>query len=225
MFKKLKCLIVVCISFTIIGCVTVPDNIGLIKKDAETLFIKNNNYSGLLKLYGNALKESPNNLNIRLKLIDTYIKMHNYISAKFYLAPLLASNKPNSLALFYMAQIYFNTGHFDDAKKYLLRSIKTMEYPRAHVLMGEIYTYEKKYKQAISEFMYAWHTGFSQSKSINNIAVVYLVKKDYKEVINLLYPLYKFGNRDTKLLNNLAYSLSKTGNKKEAQVVANINKK
>ncbi len=207
------------------GCTTVisggvsrPSNISNASK--ERLFNETSNYQALAKLYQAELKAHPSSARVRLKLVDTYIQMHNTIAANFYLDPLLKASPDNAEALLLKAKIFYNKDDLHLAKQYVDKSIQVNNTAVANVLLGKIYTKEKDYKNAIASFKRAWHQGFDQDKSINNIAVAYLAEKKYREVIELLYPLYINGNYDKKVINNLAYALYSIGEKEKARVVS-----
>ncbi|MBK2126342.1 tetratricopeptide repeat protein [Fangia hongkongensis] len=211
--------------FTLVGCTTVIS--GEVSRTAnisdaskERLFNETSNYQALAKLYQTELKAQPSSVKVRLKLVDTYIQMHNTIAASFYLDPLLKASPDNAKALLLKAKIFYSKDDLHLAKQYVEKSIQINNTAVANVLLGKIYTREKDYKNAIASFKTAWHQDFDQDKSINNIAVVYLAEKKYHEVIELLYPLYINGNYDKKVINNLAYALYSIGEKEKARVVS-----
>ncbi|SMB78973.1 tight adherence protein D [Pasteurella testudinis DSM 23072] len=216
-FKKIISISVLVLM--VAGCVNPAGNSGKSKYSAqqisekETFLQSSGDYRGLIALYREILKNGENEM-IRYKLAESYYYNGDSKSSNFYLEPLIASNNRKlSHDVFLLRikndiQLNQYQRAITHADSYLKINAKDGQ---AYNLRGIAYAHLGNLDQAYHDIMSARERFISDSVAINNLAMLNILDKQYKNAVNLLLPQYLNGEREPRLIYNLVFALVKSG--------------
>jgi tight adherence protein D len=177
--------------------------------DGEYVLLKVNNYAGLLKLYRDRLqkKEDPKN---RYKVAEYYYLLEDFESSRHFLAPLLKSH-PSGENYILESKNLLELGEREQALEAVDKAIAlSPDNGDAYNMRGVILAELGYFDEAVSSFNKARARFLDDNIVMNNIAMVYILKEDYKQALSYIMPMYSRGDRSPKLVHNLILSLIKT---------------
>ena len=82
------------------------------------IYLKENDLQAAIKSYKNAIKQNPQNLNVRNKLANTMFKTGNIKDAENEARNILLENEKYFKAYVLLGKIYFKRGKFDESENY-----------------------------------------------------------------------------------------------------------
>lgn len=137
--------------------------------------------------------------------IDTYFGQgDNYEQAKKHIEQVLEKDKSYVPAYVQAARLIigtgwkfayeFESGTLNNSAAILQEAIKIdPEYADSYVLLGHVYTMEKKYKEADEQFAIASKIGTNNPWLWNNSAAVYYSRGEYKRAYEMYSEIFKKG--------------------------------
>ncbi len=155
--KRYNLLSLVILFFLIVaGAYILKDKITEIFLDIAEKKLLVPEYEAAVKNYKIVLKYEPKNIDVRLKLARTYIKMRMYVNAEREYKKVLVLQPDNFTALLELGKINLKLNHLKDAKNYLIRAKfltkRNTDISLAKVYLGICYEKEKNYDAAMKEF-------------------------------------------------------------------------
>lgn len=228
--KKLKIVTVLLLSGVLLGgCESSSGTLS--SEDIELkdkLFTSTNNYNGLIDLYRQALKNNTingrsENPEYRFRLAEAYYDVGDYQAAVLYLQPLLKNSDYVQKALLLQMNALSNAGQFKKSLIVADRIIK--RYPNlaegyngqgiAYANLGQLNNAKKSFEKARSLFI-------NDVTVLNNLAMLYIMQKNYQATVKLLFPPYAGGEKDPRLLHNLVLALVKTNQFEYARQIIEV---
>jgi tight adherence protein D len=183
---------------------------------SEIILLQTKNYTKLLALYKNKLKEKESK-EARVKLAETYLMMGDPESTLFYLSPLIdgsSDGSTNNADVYYLqVKAQYDLDQVDDAIA-TANKLLTLDPKHAETLnlLGILYADKNDLILARQYFNMARVNFYDDVKVKNNIAILDIIEKDYRSVVSSLYPLYRNGQTDEQVNATLLIALSKMGN-------------
>lgn len=174
----------------------------------ETILLKANNYQGLLQLYRDRLKvkEDP---KTRLQVASYYYLLNDYEASRHFLAPLLSSN-PSQDVFLLEAKNLLDMGERTRALEAVNKVIAlNNRNGDAHNIKGIILAESGNFDGAVQSFTVARQELIDDEIVMNNLAMIAILRGNYKQAVDYLMPLYSRGNRSSRLLHNLVFALIK----------------
>ncbi|MBT0719479.1 tight adherance operon protein [Rosenbergiella epipactidis] len=176
----------------------------------ETLLLKVKNYAGLIKLKRAELKKSDN-AKTRYSLANYYYLSQDYRSSLYYLKPLLVTGAAPDVYLL-QAKNLASLGKYKEALSFVnIVLAKERTNGAAMNLKGVLQAQMGDIDQALHSFNMARNNYQQEEDVVNNIAMIYILKKRYNEAVQLLLPIYLRGYHDPQLDHNLTVALAKSG--------------
>ncbi|WP_306400618.1 tetratricopeptide repeat protein [Phocoenobacter skyensis] len=189
-----------------------PDNIF----SKEKLYQSTSNYDGLISLYRAVLKNQED-AKIRYKLADSYYQKGDSASALLYLQPLLKNPKIMEAAmLLQVKSLVQQRGYHKaviEANKLMKRFPRN---PNIYNARGIALAHLGKLDQAEQDFMKARERFLNDTTALNNLAMLKIIKGEYRNAVQLLLPQYLGGQKQQHLIYNLVFALVKSGDTKYA---------
>ncbi len=182
----------------------------------EKLYESTLNYAGLISLYRDVLKnqEDP---NIRYKLANSYYQKGNSQEALFYIKPLLNDPTFMERAMLLQVKCLVQGTQYHHAVIEADKLIaKFSRNPESYNVRGIALSQLGKFDKAEADFMKARERFLSDTTAINNLAMLNIIKGDYKNAVQLLLPQYLDGQKEWRILHNLVFALVKSGDTKYA---------
>ncbi len=153
---------------------------------------------------------------ILLRLGFLYQKINKFDESIGYYKTLLKINPNNSIALWNLAEMYYNQNKIPPAKNYVdkLISVKS-NHEKAYLLSAKIYNHLGQYEQSIKHIESFYKLNDEQSLMLNNETLIlladnYMALKRYNDVFNTLKPLLNEkqinGVNFLKIILSLIYS-------------------
>lgn len=216
-FKKIISVSV--LALLLAGCANPAANSGKKQYSAqqisekEAFFQSSRDYRGLISLYRDILQQGENSA-IRYKLAESYYYTGDSKSSNFYLEPLLGNNhgKLNKdiflLKIKNDIQLKQYSQAITQADAYLKQQPQEGQ---AYNLRGIAYAHLGNLDQAYRDVMSARERFISDSVAVNNLAMLNILDKQYRNAVNLLLPQYLNGERESRLIHNLVFALVKSG--------------
>ncbi|MDG6882635.1 Flp pilus assembly protein TadD, contains TPR repeats [Phocoenobacter uteri] len=192
--------------------VPTPQNIAT----KEKLYESTLNYRGLISLYREVLKnqEDP---RIRYKLANSYYQKGNSKAALFYLQPLLSNPRFMEMAMLLQVKCLVQSQEYNKAVAEANKLIAKFPHnPDSYNARGIALTQTGKFDKAEQDFIKARERFLSDVVAVNNLAMLEIVKGEYKNAVRLLLPQYLDGQKESRLLHNLVFALVKSGDTKYA---------
>ncbi|NRB42224.1 MAG: tetratricopeptide repeat protein [Pseudomonadales bacterium] len=175
----------------------------------EKLFIETQNYSQLINLYKSELLKKDS-VEMRLKLIDSYLQLGDADSALFYLATVSKDEKNRSSYYFMTAQAEYQRGNFSVAEQALSRVLDIdADNSEAINLRGILLVELGETAQARENFNRARLYFIDDIVIKNNLAVLDMLEGDYQRAVNRLAPIYQKGQADEQVEANLVIAYAR----------------
>lgn len=188
----------------------------------EKLYSSTHSYGKLIDLYREILKSLPRNdidsRNLYLyKLSKAYFNNGDNKSAILYSQPLLDVPNYKQKALSLKLKALIQSGNYKEGLVVANEIIKINpniaetynSQGIAYAALGEMTQAEKSFNKARSYFL-------DDQVSINNLAMLDILKGNYKNAVRLLLPLYLNNNKDQRIIYNLVFALVKSGDNRYA---------
>ena len=181
--------------------------------EKEKFLESSNDYRGLISLYRDILKQREDD-TVRYKLEESYYLVGDSKSSNFYLQPLNNKTGGKLINDVQLLQIknYIQLKEYgqavEQANVYLKKNDKDGQ---GYNLRGIAYAHLGNLDQAYHDIMSARERFISDSVAINNLAMLNILDKQYKNAVNLLLPQYLNGEREPRLIYNLVFALVKSG--------------
>ncbi|CAM4073174.1 tetratricopeptide repeat protein [Vibrio neonatus] len=204
------------------GCASQPNSEQKAFASSEKIYLVSHNYRKLIDLYKDELKKEPDNIELKTKLIRTYLSFNDNDSARYYLNELIKNqSKPNPDLYYLDGLAYYQASDFSSAKESLEKALEIKNYQgeSSHLtedISGDIYNLkgiveasQGDLKAAKSDFIQAKHYMYDDVKMANNLAVIDMLSDDYQSAYDRLMPFYLNGDGDDQLKANLAVSMAK----------------
>ncbi|MDN2480405.1 tetratricopeptide repeat protein [Vibrio agarivorans] len=202
-----------------IGCASTSSS-SLSQKDEVESMEKVNNYDGLINHYKQKLEDNPNDYTSMQSMAKAYFDKGDVESARFYSDYLIEKKVDNWQLLQMRGNIYHQDGDDVLAVEYYQRSIdRGNQSGEVQMLVGISYCMLGRYPLAERSFNKARLKGYSDTAVKNNLALVKFAERDYREVVNILGPLYISDPTNKKVQANLAIALIKLGDIQKANEV------
>lgn len=218
MYKTIRTAIAVTLFISLLsGCAS---NNGMSKDKLsyrENIFLKANNYGGLITLYREELKMKESD-SVRLKLANAYYLAGDSKSSLYYLQPIV--NKDNESFYLLLAKNLINNNDTVAAQlaveKLLAISPKNAE---AHNLNGITLANSGETDKAEAAFEKSRALFIADETAMNNLAVVAMLDDRYTDAVRILLPNYLAGKRNQLMLRNLVFSLIQLGDTQYAKKI------
>lgn len=182
----------------------------------EQLLLKVKNYAGLIKLKRAELKKSDNP-KTRYSLANYYYLSQDFRSSLYYLKPILVTGAAADVYLL-QAKNLSSLGKYKEALRFVdIVLAKDKMNGEALNLKGVIQAEMGELDQALVSFNTARSNYPQEEEVVNNIAMIYIVKKKYNEAVQLLLPIYLRGYQNSQLEHNLSLALAKSGDLRYAK--------
>ena len=166
------------------------------------------NYGGLIELYKNRLKQKDTE-DSRYKLAQTYYLLLDYGSAKHALSSVVDKSQNDKTLILY-SRVLYRQGDYANALAYLEKAAAiNPNNGEGYNLQGIVRTRVGQYDAARASFNKARDLFYDENKVVNNLAMLSILDKEYREAYNYLNILYKKGYRNNVLLHNILYTLVK----------------
>lgn len=176
----------------------------------EQLMIKAQNYTGLIGLYKQHIKNNDSS-STRLKLAQIYHKSGDIDSALFQLNYLKSHYQPNAEVYYLLAQCLHAKNQETEALKAINSGIMLApDDGRNYNLLGIINANIGDLASAKNAFNKARSLMFSDNVVLNNLAMIDISEKSYKAAVEKLLPLYENGQADEKIRANLLIALARS---------------
>ncbi|MGY4677253.1 tetratricopeptide repeat protein [Pasteurella sp. P03HT] len=179
----------------------------------ESLYENTQNYSSLISLYRDVLKEKEDPVT-RYKLAQTYYLRGDSKSSLLYLGPLLMdTTKVDVPAKILQIKNLIQLEKFSEAIA-VANDLLTHANNNGEIynLRGIAHAQEGNLEQALSDINQARQYFISDNVAINNLAMLSIINGDFNNTVSLLLPQYLNGVREPRLVHNLVFALVKNGN-------------
>lgn len=188
----------------------------------EKLYRSTANYNQLVDLYRKTLADplfkQPNLQHLYLyKLSEAYFAKRDYVSTLLYVQKLLNVTEYKERAMRLELKSFVEMGKYHNALE-VAKEYHAAFPPSANVYnsQGIAYAGLGKYEQAKASFNQARAYFLDDITSLNNLAMLALIKGEYKNAVRLLLPQYLNGEKTSPLLFNLVFALVKSGDEQYA---------
>ncbi|NIH92219.1 tight adherence protein D [Enterobacter asburiae] len=214
-FKR-NTIILLCL-LTLSGCVAPLHKNSASLTAKENILLKSKNYAGLISLYRDSLKHRDDP-EIRVKLSRSYYEAGDYPSSLLYLQPIAASANPEVYAL--QAKNMIALGEHERALKAVDRMLQLdPQSAEAFNLRGIAQALSGNLQSGAQSLQKSRELFIADDIAINNLAVVALLDRRYKDAVSLLLPQYLRGQRQPRQLHNLVLALVKVGDIRYAREI------
>ncbi len=178
----------------------------------EKLYETTKNYSALISLYRETLKNNDNP-QVRYKLANAYYNKGDSDSSLLYLMPLVNGNSELAeKAKVLQIKNYIQTHDYNKAAA--AADILVKQHPNSgegYNLRGIALAQTGNLDAARQNISKARELFINDVVAINNIAMLSIVNGDYRNATELLLPQYLNGVKDQRLIHNLVFALVKSG--------------
>lgn len=205
-------LLIIFLSIFLVGCEST--NSALMTQ--EKILISSGNKNKLIEFYKkNLLYDS----SFKKKLIKQYLDIGDIQSAELYFS--VYKKIPSDIDLLYqLSRMNYMKGEFDKSNEILeVFNSNGGDKKRFYLLKGKIFSGKKNYSSAIKYFNESRKHGVSDSDAKNNIAVVYIMKGEFKKATDILSRLYSMETTNDKIRTNLLVAAIRSGNYELATTV------
>jgi tight adherence protein D len=198
------------------GCTTMSNTANNSTVDME----KVKNYPGLINEYKNRLALDSNDFNTMFKLANVYYLSGDIESSAFYVNYIVDNGSENSEVYYLLGKVLDDRGEIKKSIRALSRA-ESLGYtdPDLNVRLGIVLGKNHNFERAEKQFKEARIKGYDDFSIKNNLAVIYLAQNKYKEVIDILLPLYNIYNNNVTINANLSVALIKIGDYEQAYEV------
>ncbi|AOF53506.1 NrfG protein [Rodentibacter caecimuris] len=216
MFSKFKN-VLFCVSLLFLtGCSVLLPNKGELTPEniqsREILYESTKNYSSLISLYRDVLKDNEDPM-VRYKLANNYYLNGDSESSLLYLEPLLNMNNPlTEKSKILQVKNFIQLKKYNDAVSTSDSILSTS--PRngeAYNLRGIALAQLGRLKDAHTNIQKARELFIDDVTAINNLSMLSVINGDYHNAVSLLLPQYLNGIKEPRLLHNLVFALIKYG--------------
>lgn len=170
-------------------------------------------YSGALKLMGKALKEEPDNIDIRLQRGNLNLLVERFKKAKEDFTHVLKLDSMNVLAWVGMADFHRNVLETDTAMKcaelaqILAHDAKTLA--RSKIAAADIHLAEGRDSTALSLYVVSLEIDSTNVPALKKTAMIMAENERYDEANSYLLTAYAYDRFDLEIMVNLAYTFNK----------------
>lgn len=184
----------------------------------EKLYNATQDYGKLITMYREVLKShkfdgTDTADRYRYKLAQAYFNKGDNHSALLYLKPLLDKPRYEQEAMNLQLKALVNLKRYNEALSVARKLIAA--YPNnasAYNSQGIAYAQLGQYTDATESFLAARAHFLNDLVAINNLAMIEIIRGQYRNAVQLLLPQYQAGEKDQRLLYNLTFALIKSGN-------------
>lgn len=183
-------------------------------------------YSSALKLMGKALKEEPDNIDIRLERGNLNLLVERYKDAKEDFAHVLSLDSMNVYGWVGMSDFHRSAEEQDTAMKcaelaqILAHDGKTLA--RAKIAVADVHLSEGKDSLALAIFMTSLEIDSTNVPALKKTARLLVEKERYDEANSYLLNAYSYDRFNLETLVNLAYTFNKLGFYTDAVYYCNV---
>lgn len=143
---------------------------------------KNKEYDNALKQFQIAFMHHPNNQDVKIEIVRTYIAMNQGKSAALEMHPLLQDNPKNPLFHNLFAVSLDLQGQHLDAQESYKQSLKLQpDQPQVQSNLGLSLAFSGKYPEAIALLEKVTHSPESTPKDRHNLAIAYALSGDLEK--------------------------------------------
>ncbi len=172
------------------------------------LYAQNNDYDGVIDVYENIIKSSPNNTSALETLGTMYEQKNNYRKASYYFKRLYHTGHNVYKSSFLLANALHMSEEYKEALKYYKKVIYDERVGEAHVTslfrVGEIYNLRESYKNALSYYEKYLKYSNEDALAYNRIGAIHLKMKDYAMAEDALLKSWELNKNDASSLLLLA---------------------
>lgn len=210
-------LLVIFITILVVGCTNTSIE-SKIDKSKESILIDTNNYSELIVLYKEQLRNREDH-DTRVNLAEAYSHIGDYESSLFVISKLI-NIESSSRALFIQCDALFELGEIDKSEKCLLKVLE-LDKGNAEVenQLGIIYSYMGNVEKSKYYFKLARANFIDDVKIKNNLAMLFIIDGKFEQAVDLLLPIYLSERSNEKVRANLIFSLIKSDKEKMAEKI------
>ena len=192
MNKDMRYITILIIGISLIGTISFVnnfDNIDTAFNENVTLgdkAYKKEIYIDAIEYYGEASKSNPSNIDVKIKLADSYLKLGNNSQFESILKNIINSNEENETAYLKLAQYYERNGNFQQAYKTILDDKGVLNIKKKNTLF-ESYKSFYQVVGAYVEDVTQWRGGYLPIRKgetwglMNNTGSI-IVDSIYKEI-------------------------------------------
>lgn len=214
-FKKI--LLVVLSALLISGCSSAFSGNSRYTTEQEDIFLKVNNYDGLINLYRDQLKKNDTP-GTRLKLANYYYLAGDYTSSLYYSQ--LLSNEENPEVYDLQAKNQIALGDYSKAIQLTDRMLHINPHSaEAWNLRGIALALSGKMREGQLAIEKSRDLFMVDYIAVNNMATLAAMDKRYQDAVGLLLPQYLRGKKQPQLVHNLVLVLVKAGDRRYARTV------
>ncbi|MGC7589354.1 tetratricopeptide repeat protein [Bisgaard Taxon 46] len=177
----------------------------------ESLYESTRNYSALISLYRDVLKNREDAM-IRYKLAEAYYAKGDSASSLLYLEPLLVGNaQVNEFARILEVKNLIQLGKYKEAVSVASAILdKSPKNGEIYNLRGIAYAQLGNLQNAEADINKARAFFINDVVAVNNLGMVYIINGDYRNAVQLLLPQYLNGIKEPRLVHNLVFALVKS---------------
>ena len=203
------------------GCASVPsadsgqaindNSLSVTSVANESLLKAAGNHVGLIDLYKEQLLQAETIQEAdssRYQLGLTYLEAHDPESTLFYIDPVAQAKRANADTLLLQSRALLALEKTNEALQ-SATDAQAMDGndPRITNQLGLIYSHMGDYQEARRFFRKAREGMLDDAIVMNNLAMIDILEKNYKEAVDRLMPLYNTGQADDRVIANLVVAL------------------
>ncbi|CZF81100.1 Tetratricopeptide repeat protein [Grimontia celer] len=181
----------------------------------EQLLLQTGNYASLVKRYQEQLKANPSP-ELRHKLADALYKSGDPEAAQFQLALIPLEAIEDAKLEMLRANVLYDLDRLNAAEKHVNTALRLDNgNSEAYNLKGLLLAQRGELEKAKQAFENARLNGFNDATIKNNLAMVAMLRGDFNQAADILWPLVVNGRADQIVKANLLLSLAKSGRSRE----------
>lgn len=168
-------------------------------------------------------RSNPDNINVILKLGDSYYRLNMLSDADYFYKKSLKHNPKSVRGLFGLAKIDFINGNLDSAKVLLdeVISLKSNLFA-PYSILGKIFLMKDNIKKAKYYFHKSLQIDSTNVESLTNLGLIFQSVGESRQAEKYLERAVKFNPNDQIALKNLGIFYGSVGNNHKA--IINLNK-
>lgn len=192
------------------GCVS-QNELSQRKLTNEQVIRSSGNASEIIRMYKQQLQQQED-VEVRQKLVASYLRINDYESAQFYLDPLLKSSPHDGEVNKLAGQAALGLGKYEQAQVYLTQAYNVIP-DDAEVLnlIGILYSLQGKVPEARRWFERSRNAMVDDATVKNNLSILDLLEHDYESARDRLESLRAKERLGDKAKVTLSIAYAKLG--------------
>lgn len=160
--------------------------------------------------YNKALRQSPDNTDILLKIASLQLKKKMYGDAELNFQQILATEPQNAKALMGVGRTQFGRKKLLSAEEAFTNALEIKpDLSQAHIFLGLIHSLRKEFDKAAASFEKAAALEPNNIETLNNLAVTRYLQGRYDESARILEQIIEKHGPLPKVCNNLGLAYGK----------------